>query len=100
VATKKGAKQVNNRAIKIKYILAAMKAGYDVKLIVKFPETHHSIVIDRIIGAEPGKLTKLSDVVIRFFDPSVARIVQMPADEFKKLIAIDFPHSAMTLFRD
>ena len=83
-------------------MLAAKKAGYDVKLILKMPEGNHAIVIDRIDrieGAPAGKITKLRDIVVRFFDPAIARMVDMPADEFKKMIATDFSESAMTLFR-
>ena len=86
---------LNNGRINLRAFKTALSNGYDVKLIIRPTGGGlHSIAITDIVADADDIITH-----VRYYEPNLGRILELPAGEFEGLIARDISYGNTTLFR-
>lgn len=85
---------LNNGRINLRAIRTALSNDYDVKLIIRLDSELHAIAITDIVADAEDIITH-----VRFYEPNLGRIVELPAGEFEGLIARNVKYGNTTLLR-
>ncbi len=84
----------NNGRINLRAIRTALSNDYDVKMILKLESEYHAVAVTEIVADADDIITH-----VRFYEPNLGRIVELPAGRFEGLIARDIGYGNTTLLR-
>jgi hypothetical protein len=91
---------INNRKLGLKHIARLRKEGYHVKIVADFHRPsgeligRHALSVEEVITNSRGYAEK-----VRFYDSNVASILELPADDFKKLIIQNEAYGNITVLK-
>lgn len=91
---------LNNHKLRIGHIAKLLEDGYHVKVGIKLKggakEMHatHAVSVEKVIVDARGYPTH-----VQFFDPNVAAILELAADDFKNILVMDGSYGNITAFK-
>jgi len=85
-----------NTRIKLRHIWSALQKGWNVKIIIVFPNNNrHAVIVDGLEVNPSGSVVK-----VRIYDPNIGMLIKVPAKNFNRIIDRgNTGYGIMTVFR-